>query len=156
MQTLLKICAKFCALHIKKEELKIIPVDLYDTLRTYMGIIEQQRLFDGEYKIWYAKGQLKIHSYYVKDSDEIYESWFPNGSPRIKIYAKGCKFNGEYKQWHRNGYLKTWYTFKNGKRDGIYKQWFQDGELKKYSCFKNGVEERVFCVLNFHPFLKKK
>lgn len=47
---------------------------------------------DGEYKHWYANGQLNQHGFYKNGKkDGEYKSWFKNGDPREHFIWKDGK-----------------------------------------------------------------
>ena len=69
----------------------------------------------GEYKLWYASGQLCTHSFYVKG-----------------------KLHGDSKHWYNNGQLSTHGIFLNGKKNGSYKRWHRDGQLYVYMFYVDG------------------
>jgi len=103
--SLLEQCSQVVAGWITQEDLKRIPVDLYEPLQRRMDPARQRKVF-GQVKKWDANGRL-----------EWVHHW------------KDGKKHGEWKKWYTNGRLRLVTPWKDGQKQGEQKKWRTDGQL---------------------------
>jgi antitoxin component YwqK of YwqJK toxin-antitoxin module len=100
---------------------------------------EDERSYEGKYKLWYDNGQLKVERRYVGGVVMgKYKEWYENGQIKIDTYRDGDSFDGYYQGWYENGVLRTKASFRYGKLIGIYNEWYDNGRMKAYSTYVNG------------------
>jgi antitoxin component YwqK of YwqJK toxin-antitoxin module len=95
--------------------------------------------FEGEHKIWYEDGTLRMCAFYKNGELEESKFWHANGQPaRLEIFEKGVLI--EQKDWYNNGQIKLHKLFKVEKRwYKIEKNWYRNGQLFESACFRTDL-----------------
>ena len=76
----------------------------------------REGLLHGEYKTWYANGQIECHCYCFRN-----------------------RIEGEFNSWYENGQIMEQSVYKDGLKDGLSKEWDKKGNQIKCTVYNNGV-----------------
>ncbi|MFN0032106.1 MAG: hypothetical protein ACKVOR_08105, partial [Flavobacteriales bacterium] len=96
---------------------------------------------DGEYKLFYASGQLEEHGIWKngKNTGE-FKRYYPNGNMQQNFaFSDNGKRNGTQKYYHENGKVALEVSITNGAESGVSKRYNADGTLAEEKSFENGV-----------------
>jgi antitoxin component YwqK of YwqJK toxin-antitoxin module len=67
--------------------------------------------------------------------DGLYESWYDNGNPELKIYYTNSVKNGLYESYDYAGQILCKCTYEDGHLIGLYQQWYENGQLREESIY---------------------
>lgn len=97
--------------------------------------------FDGEFKVFYDNGKLKLQGYY--EDNEMSGKWkgyYDNGKLKEEVQFQNNAENGPFVEYYDNGKLKAEGSYLNGDSEqGELKEYNNSGELIKRKQCNNGI-----------------
>jgi antitoxin component YwqK of YwqJK toxin-antitoxin module len=95
---------------------------------------EDEKLRHGNWKCWYASGQLQAEGNFQYDRESgTFTWWHANGQEAVKGDFVEGQPNGEWTWWHANGQKATVGQYTHGKQVGVWRKWAEDGRLVNQS-----------------------
>jgi antitoxin component YwqK of YwqJK toxin-antitoxin module len=84
----------------------------------------------GQYRIWYANGQLAREGEFCHDQPcGKITTWYPNGQPQLEgLYAEGHQ-EGSWTWWFENGQKATSGEYRQGEAVGSWSWWTSAGKV---------------------------
>lgn len=109
------------------------------------GVMTQDGVKDGVWKMYYRSGQYKGESTYVNGEGE-YKEYYENG--KLKAIGKivNDKNEGVWKYYYQTGELEGTCSYVNGK--GLYKGYYENGKLKMEGQLDNGNNVGLWTIYN--------
>ena len=117
------------------------------------GAPSDYRNLQGEYKVWYENGNLKVEGYYVDDYPEgVYTNYCEDGKIREMYTWAGKKKNGPFAKYYIQTYLENDHctteiyqlkekgSYSNSKLNGLYEKYYSNGKLDAKGTYKAGVK----------------
>jgi antitoxin component YwqK of YwqJK toxin-antitoxin module len=106
---------------------------------------------EGERKLWYGTGNLKVQEFYRNGKREgVRKWWYENGQLSEQILYQDGEKTGKFISFHANGRPLDLDFFRDGKIDGESKSWLESGNINQHVLFLNGE----YADIKFSP--KKK
>lgn len=93
----------------------------------------------GEWKRFYANGQLKELRYFNKGVKvKTLELWWQNGQKQLQCKFEDGEYEGTLYEWNENGQLTKEMNYKNGYESGSQKMYYNNGKTRSNYVVKNG------------------
>ncbi len=112
-------------------------------------------LKDGDYKVWFENGQIKVSGQYVDNKENENWVWYYNTGKICKegTYKNGLK-EGIWKDYEENGQITSQFTFASGELNGLQKTWYPNGQKKCEQNFLNGKANGLITIWDNEGNLK--
>lgn len=96
-------------------------------------------LEDGEWRKYFANGQLMERRYFEKGKKVgIYSAWWPDGKQRLSYHFKAGEYEGTCKEWNEEGKLIAEMNYRQGHEEGPQKQFYNNGKVRANYIIKDG------------------
>ena len=90
----------------------------------YMPFSEKP--FSGKVFELYDNGKKHWEKVYKNGlEDGYYKSWYPTGSPQMKVMLRKGNWHGKYTYWYENSIVKEEIRYSNGVKDGKFVFWYE-------------------------------
>lgn len=128
-----------------EDEHKKIYIEAPDHSYKEEFFVDKDSMKDGEYKRFFANGQLEISCIYKKGSLEgIKKRYSDKGYLEALETYKNSMMNGSYFVFYPNGKIKLKQIFIDNLLQGISYGYYSDGKLREKVEIKNGFENGSF------------
>lgn len=117
------------------------------------GIIDDEGLYQGDWKYYYLNGNVKSKGSYTDGKkNKKWTFFYTNGEIEQEgFFNNGGEYTGEWKWYYENGNLLRKEEYKRGKREGFLEEYTLDGTLITKGEYYDGEKEGPwFYQLNDH------
>jgi len=160
-----ELCARQVAARVQRNDLRLLPEELYERIRRYVPEREAQKRIFGDYKKYYPNGswQLKIHEPYDQDGKlhGKFVMYHSNGQLAYCLSHEHGTAEGDLVKYDREGNVTTLTNFRNGRLQGEYRRYHKDapgmlwehyhyqndklhGEFKRYNQYGQLIVHKQF------------